>query len=148
VINHDEASEPVGPAVAINPGDLFEALTPIPRYGWIGVDLDGTLAKHPRGPFEPTEIGAPIPRMVERVQLAITRGYTVKIVTARMCEQDDDTRRAVQQAIGDWTGEHIGQRLIAVFYKDYSMLELWDDRAVQVICDTGEFVGQSALGID
>lgn len=54
--------------------------------GWIGVDLDGTLAEY-----------------------------------------------------SHWKGEtHIGRVLPITNIKDYQMIELWDDRAVQVIPNTGQ----------
>lgn len=52
--------------------------------GWIGVDLDGTLA-HYAGWVGPDHIGEPIPAMLARVQQWIAEGRTVKIFTARCC---------------------------------------------------------------
>jgi hypothetical protein len=45
-------------------------------------------------------------------------------------------------AIGDWCEEHIGVRLPITCTKDYGMVELWDDRAVQVIPNTGDRADQ------
>lgn len=50
--------------------------------GWIGVDLDGTLA-HYDGWKGPEHIGAPIPAMVERVKAWLAEGKEVRISTAR-----------------------------------------------------------------
>ena len=49
--------------------------------GWIGVDLDGTLATHDGKRSQ--RIGAPIPAMVERVKMWLREGREVRIVTAR-----------------------------------------------------------------
>ncbi len=37
-----------------------------------------------------------------------------------------------------WCLEHVGEVLPVTPAKDYDMVELWDDRAVQVIPNTGE----------
>jgi hypothetical protein len=116
------------------------------KRGWIGVDLDGTLA-HYEGFKGPKIIGAPIPLMVERVKGWLAEGITVKIFTARVwkpevaatyedalrCEQAIDARMAIQT----WCREHLGVELEVTCTKDYSMWQLWDDRAVQVEMNTG-----------
>ncbi len=112
-----------------------------PRYpnSWIGVDLDGTLAHHERWLHE-LYIGHPIPPMVERVRAWLARGWTVKILTARVGTNPGLRTlplEVVRAAIADWTEEHIGTRLEVTSEKDYAMVELWDDRAIQVIPNTG-----------
>lgn len=108
--------------------------------GWIGVDLDGTLAQydHWRG-IE--HIGAPIPLMVTRVKDWLAEGKTVKIFTARVhTDGSADRCREVAKVIGYinvWCIEHIGETLEITNVKDFQMIELWDDRAVQVIPNTG-----------
>jgi hypothetical protein len=119
------------------------------KDGWIGVDLDGTLAVDDWAPGCYTgEIGAPIPLMVLRVREWIAQGYEVRIFTARVSRVNRDGARKtelamklVQDYIGDWCEKHIGKRLDSVCEKDYSMVALWDDRAVQVVKNTGERVG-------
>ncbi len=98
--------------------------------GWIAVDLDGTLARFDewRG-FE--HIGPPILPMVRRVRRWLAAGRDVRILTARA-----STPRAIPY-INEWCREHLGQALAVTDRKDYGMLELWDDRAVQVIPNTG-----------
>lgn len=103
--------------------------------GWIGVDLDGTLAEYSN--FEgATVIGRPISRMVRRVQRWVAEGKTVKIFTARVSPGPTDVT-IVRRAIEAWCREHIGQALEVTNQKDWNMIELWDDRAVQVIPNTG-----------
>ena len=65
--------------------------------GWIGVDLDGTLAlwgtKDPHTTFihyDVTRIGAPIPAMVDRVKALIAAGEDVRIFTARVGPASDE----------------------------------------------------------
>lgn len=108
--------------------------------GWIGVDLDGTLA-HYEGWVSPTHIGPPIAPMVERVKNWLAAGRTVKIFTARMHGHGmkllDGTIEDVKTPIENWCREHIGQVLEVTNCKDFGMIELWDDRCVQVIANTG-----------
>lgn len=113
--------------------------------GWIGVDLDGTLA-HYDGWKGADHIGPPIPAMVERVQRWRAEGREVRIFTARVSCQPAE-RTAVMAAIQNWSAEHIGEVLLVTNVKDFGMIELWDDRAVQVVPNTGEPVGQSTRGL-
>lgn len=100
--------------------------------GWIGVDLDGTLA-HYEG-WNGGDIGKPIPAMVARVKAWLAAGISVRIVTARVSVPLVGTHAAIEA----WCVEHIGVALPVTCSKDYAMIELWDDRAVQVIPNTGE----------
>ena len=50
--------------------------------GWIGVDLDGTLAHYTHW-VGPLHIGSPIPAMVSRVKLYRIQGQDIRIFTAR-----------------------------------------------------------------
>lgn len=107
--------------------------------GWIGVDLDGTLAHYDRW-YGIDYIGKPIKPMVERVKKWIAEGVTVKIFTARV----SDTRVAprVCQVIAWWLKDNGLPDLEVTNVKDLGMVQLWDDRAVQVVPNTGEPVGE------
>ena len=110
--------------------------------GWIGVDLDGTLAEY-HGWVGPTHIGAPISKMVNRVKKWLLAGKEVKIFTARVFPGgriSSTELAAVEKAIREWSKEHLGRALEITYCKDYGMVELWDDRAVQVKPNTGERV--------
>jgi hypothetical protein len=48
---------------------------------------------------------------------------------------------AVRAHIEMWCLRHIGVVLPITNQKDYGMIELWDDRCVQVITNTGRRVG-------
>lgn len=109
--------------------------------GWIGVDLDGTLAEY-NGWKGANHIGAPIGPMVARVKEWLLQGVDVRIMTARV-SHDGTTARVreceeARRAIEIWCGLHLGRALPITCTKDYSMVELWDDRAVQVVPNTGK----------
>lgn len=109
--------------------------------GWIGVDLDGTLAEY-HGWKGEKHIGAPIPAMVARVKAWIAEGKEVRIFTARVYADGGDARDVAEVCgyIERWCGEHVGKVLPVTNVKDYGMAELWDDRAVQVVMNTGQRV--------
>lgn len=110
--------------------------------GWIGVDLDGTLA-HYTGWQGPDTIGAPIPAMVDRVKKWLENGREVRIFTARAWLPVEATEAMRQEhvwtlrAITEWCKAHIGHELPITCSKDYGMIELWDDRCVQVVLNEG-----------
>ncbi len=122
--------------------------------GWIGVDLDGTLAEYD-GWKGATHIGKPIAVMVQRVKDWIAEGYEVRIFTARVFCPKSDTPDGVRWkesvdarlAIQDWCRENLGMELMITCEKDYGMIELWDDRCVQVVANTGQPVGASTRGL-
>lgn len=112
--------------------------------GWIGVDLDGTLAHH--GEWRGHKhIGEPIMPMVERVRSWVREGQEVRIMTARAYapNQHPEALRELQEVvttIQDWL-ETLGlPRLRVTCQKDYAMVALYDDRAIQVRTNTGELV--------
>lgn len=142
------------------------------KTGWIGVDLDGTLAVYD-GWKGCDHIGEPIQEMVNRVRMWISKGERVKIFTARMHGhgkptpvgdptkpggnvRDDfnpesdvtNTPRDVVTPIEDWCLKHLGQKLEITNVKDFGMIELWDDRAIQVVPNTGELSVKSDSQID
>jgi hypothetical protein len=100
------------------------------RKGWVGVDLDGTLA-HYTGWVGPTDIGEPVAAMLARVRQWIADGVYVKIFTARADRPD------AVKAIQAWCITHGLGDLEVTATKDFGMLELWDDRAVQVVPNQG-----------
>lgn len=102
--------------------------------GWIGVDLDKTLA-HYEPPFDPMKIGAPVPAMLNRVLDWLNAGQEVRIFTARASVPEH-----VAPVI-EWCKEHLGREIPVTNIKDYAMLKLYDDRAVQVEENTGRLIG-------
>ncbi len=99
--------------------------------GWIGVDLDGTLARYDSG--QAPLIGEPIPVMMKRVKDWLDKGQEVKICTARAAHGEDEISR-----VRDWLEQHGLGNLEITCQKDFYMIELWDDKAIQVKPNTGE----------
>lgn len=113
-----------------------------PRAGWIGVDLDGTLAEY-HGWTAVEDIGAPIPKMVARVKEWREMCIPVKIFTARIDVGSEAELALAMYAIQNWCMKHIGEVLPITDRKDYAMIQLWDDRCVQVIANTGMTLEES-----
>jgi hypothetical protein len=113
-------------------------------YGWYGVDLDGTLAKYQRGDYDkygPYHIGKPIRKMVDRIIKHLVDGDDVRIFTARVSEGDPNRDlEKVRQTIQEWCHEHLGRVLPITNVKDYHMIAVYDDRAIQIESNTGERV--------
>lgn len=103
--------------------------------GWIGVDLDGTLATY-TGWQGIEHIGEPVPLMLSRVRTWLARGDTVKIFTARVAVPEPE-RSKVIGIIHEWLDRHDLPDLEVTNIKDFAMIELWDDRAIQIDMNTG-----------
>jgi len=104
-------------------------MTTMPRdkgNGWLGVDLDGTLAHydHWRGD---EHIGAPIEPMVKQVRKWLREGRDVRLFTARK----------PHPAIRRWMKEHLGEVLPITNTKDSHTQAIYDDRAVGVVRNEG-----------
>jgi len=98
---------------------------------WIGVDLDGVLAKYTKWKGA-SHIGEPVPEMVSRVKRWLAEGKTVKIFTARA----DSPEHVLN--VKKWLKEQGLGNLEVTNKKDHGMIELWDDRAVRVIKNKGK----------
>jgi len=95
--------------------------------GWIGVDLDGTLAYYDE--FRGNDhVGDPIQPMVQRVQQWLAEGRDVRIFTARQ----------PHPAIRKFSHDNFGKILPITNTKDSHMVALYDDRAVGVRRNEGE----------
>lgn len=114
--------------------------------GWIGVDLDGTLA-HYDG-WNGGAIGEPVPAMLRRVEDWLAMGRDVRVFTARVAAtgkrkttgeiDSQEFADAQRQAIQAWTHKHLGVRLQVTAVKDFACAEIWDDRAVGVKLNEGD----------
>lgn len=137
------------------------------RPGWIGFDLDGTIAHHDQW-VSASHVGAPIAPVVNVLKNYLSSNLEVRIFTARvyplvvvhkpgdmslyelgrdlLAETFDTTPDAAQfaldalTAIRGWCREHIGQELPVTCIKDFAMLLLYDDRAVHVERNTGRIL--------
>lgn len=114
--------------------------------GWYGVGLDGSLAEYRPGDGIGS-IGKPIGPMLKRVEDWLHAGIEVKIVTARVAAQGGTNEDGVvdsvefveaqRKLIQDWTERYLGKRLEVTASTDFEMIQLWGDRCVQVIPNTG-----------
>ncbi len=102
--------------------------------GWIGVDFDGTLAQYESGWAKKGLMGLPIPLMLARVKKWLAEGREVKILTARACHPE------MVKDVEDWCEHYLGVILPVTNAKDFGMIELWDDRAIQVEFNTGRTI--------
>lgn len=110
--------------------------------GWIGVDLDGTLAKYTGQIYD---VGEPVPAMVDRVKQLIAAGNDVRIMTARVgtgkgkLSFGGDAAFIETQVIliRHWCEVNLGVVLPITASKDFQMVRLYDDLAVRVIYNTG-----------
>ena len=120
-----------------NGHDSFPKNTENTTVRWIGVDLDGTLAKSVKAQTG-EEIGAPIHPMVQLVKRWLANGEDVRIFTARINpHRGQVTAMRARRAIEAWCKRHVGQVLPITYEKDWDMTLLFDDRARQVERDTG-----------
>ena len=122
--------------------------------GWLGCDLDGTLTEWDGVWRGPSYIGAPIARTVRRVKHWLNQGKDVRIFTARVHMglmptslpafrkwlQRRNEANESRQAISALCTRLFGQTLPITCEKDYQMALLLDDRAQQVVPNTGALV--------
>ena len=118
---------------------------------WIGVDLDGTIAYYDKW-VSPEHIGKPIKFMIEKVKERMAIGdVEIKIFTARVAEtslknnnngliDNKDFADRQRKIIQDWCEEHLGERLEVTATKDFNCIQIWDDRAKQVVPNKGVFL--------
>jgi len=113
--------------------------------GWIGVDLDGTLAHYDKWRGM-DHIGEPIAPMVDHVKRLLADGRDVRIFTARVCSgQEPSEVDKFLRAITHWTFKHIGRQLPVTSEKDWAMIMLYDDRCLSVERNTGKIIPLDAL---
>jgi hypothetical protein len=118
--------------------DDFVAI--LDREGWVGVDLDGTLAEW-NDQTSPYYIGPPVTAMVDRVHKWIDAGRQVRIVTARVGANKGVDVDGQRKVIRTWLDTHLGRtyanQIEITNQKDLGMLALWDDLAVTVEVNSG-----------
>jgi hypothetical protein len=122
--------------------------------GWVGFDLDSTLAKYYPGQYP--RIGEPIQAVVDLYERVRANGYEVRIVTARVDDrllflyentpegmedyiQEDQKQRDL---VTQWCKEYLGETPRVTNCKDFDMILLIDDRALQVERNTGRILGE------
>jgi hydroxymethylpyrimidine pyrophosphatase-like HAD family hydrolase len=98
---------------------------------WYAFDFDGTLA-HDR-------TNEPVKKMIALVKKHLDRGDTVKVLTARVHNEQSSAKKALQvRYIQDWCERNVGQKLEVTNEKDPWMIRLYDDKAIGIRKNTGE----------
>lgn len=106
---------------------------------WIGFDLDGTIAFYEHGYAGEDKVGPPIPSMIEILKGWLSKGYEVRIMTARAAEKSQIP------PIKEWLKENGLPDLKITNVKDPGMVMLYDDRTVQVESNTGRIIGDPSV---
>lgn len=120
--------------------------------GWIGVDLDGTMFTYDTW-IGWNQFGQPIEPMVARVRAWTAAHVEVRIFTARVSYPLATQSRCrvtgqmfdgymMRNEIQNLLERHGLPRLEVTCVKDVDMIELWDDRAVQVVPNTGRTLAE------
>jgi len=117
----------------LNPWRLTRG-KPSPQ-GWIGVDLDGTLAYYD-SKSSIKKVGTAIPDMLALVKKMINNNIRVKIFTARATDPEQ------LPLIRKWLKTNNLPELEITNIKDYYMLRLYDDRCIQVEKNTGRLINE------
>lgn len=108
-----------------------EVLPPPSKDAWIGVDLDGTLAKFKNWKGL-KHVGKAVPSMVARIKRWRAAGYTVKIITARASLPES------VPPVTKWLRKFGLEDMEVTNRIDMDMVELWDDRAVNIRVNSGQ----------
>ncbi len=102
---------------------------------WIGVDLDGTLARSDLPSLPGYFIGPPIEEMVKKVSAYLLLGYEVRIFTARMARSGNEH---IEKYIQKWLVDKAGlPALRCTSQKDDYCIEIIDNIAINVESNTG-----------
>jgi len=103
----------------------------------VAVDLDGTLAHDYEGEFHPDKIGKPVPKMMNRVKTWIADGIEVRIFTARAQHPENI------EPIRKWLKQNGLPDLLITNQKTMDIDVIWDDKARQVVPNTGNEITES-----
>jgi len=104
--------------------------------GWIGFDLDGTIAEY-HGWVSIEHIGDPIKPMIDLMKQLLSEGRDVRIFTARTVEGPVAIRIIQEWCLAQGLCDLSGRFLPVTNIKDFGCERIYDDRAVQVIKNQG-----------
>jgi hypothetical protein len=118
------------------------------REVW-AVDLDKTAALYQEGDIDKyghAHIGGPIAEMITRIKDALASGIEVFIFTARVSPNDDSFEQWLEatqsyEVILNWCRQHLGVDLPITNLKLRCFTRIIDDKADQVVPNTGVSVG-------
>ncbi len=106
----------------------------VPSGPWVGVDLDGTLARWDEN-LSRNRVGEPVLIMLSFVKRMVNDGIRVKIFTARASDPSQVT------TIRKWLKKNgLPSSMEITNIKDYGMERLYDDRSIQVERNTGRII--------
>lgn len=108
-------------------------------FGWIGVDLDGTLAEYDHESYSHDKIGSPIKSMCDTIRNHLKEGTEVRLFTARAGLPAKELMEFLQ-AWNVFSYEQFGLMLNVTNKKDFQMISLYDDRAKQVVPNRGDLL--------
>lgn len=104
---------------------------------WVAFDFDATLSEY-QGFKGARAFGPPIQPMVDLAKAFHAKGFEVVILTARATHPDNTADDLA--AIAEWCLKYLGFSPLITGEKSYRIVLLFDDRAVQVIPNTGVVV--------
>jgi hypothetical protein len=108
--------------------------------GWIGFDLDATIAKYYNGQSK-NVVGKLIDgEATKLLKKFLKEGKRCKIVTARVGSGTPKEIAQQTKLVEKWTLKFFGVKLPVVAHKDSAMIMLYDDRATGVEPNTGKLL--------
>jgi hypothetical protein len=138
-------------AITLQKKKLLNGGGGVENKGYVAVDFDGTLAvgrtKKWNGP-----LGKPVELMLDRVKKWLFVGIEVRLFTARVNPFDRHGNLQTREELNElckrldkWCLKYVGVKLPITCMKTHNVLEIWDDRAIQVIKNTGELVNDEYI---
>ena len=104
------------------------------KVKWAAVDLDGTLAVYEPGVWP--DIGPMIPEVAQHLRGWLAAGNRASIFTSRL---HGTSRDLMIVRIQRWLVDNNLPRLEVTDVKHPKFTEFWDDKAVRVMHNEGEF---------
>lgn len=126
------------------PGIILPMKPEKQKQRYIAIDFDKTLAFYED--YEgPGIVGKPIAEMVRKVKEEMAKGTVFCIFTARVNPGDAGPEESLDStiafmAIAEWSKKVFGELLAITHEKSPHFDEIWDDRARQVLDNTGVFI--------
>lgn len=108
---------------------------------WFGFDFDATIAHYPPKKADGM-LGKPIEsEVLTLLKQLVAEGHECRIVTARVGSGTPAEIAKITKEMQAWCLTYVGKELPVTAKKDYLMIVLFDDRAIQVEYNTGKLLG-------